>query len=113
MEARLATSVIATALMRKAEAEGGFAAVIHKGDAMAGSILLILAERGRKSALLERILQADGRYIWNETGPKEAGNDEESRKFLDRRRQYDPDMWILELDVPSAERFTAEMNALD
>ena len=46
MNIRLASSVLVTALIRKAEAEGGFGAVLAKGDASAGSILVILTERG-------------------------------------------------------------------
>jgi hypothetical protein len=112
MAARLASSAHVSALLRLAEAEGGFAAVVAKGDATAGSIAIILAERGEKCALLERLLQPDGRYAWRDSG-QGVGNADEFERFLARRRQSDPDLWIIELDVPSAERFAAEMNALD
>jgi hypothetical protein len=36
----------------------------------------------------------------------------ETEKFLARRRQFDPDIWIVELDIPSPERFAAEMNSV-
>ena len=39
-------------------------------------------------------------------------NEEQFQRFLERRRKYDPDLWILELDIASAERFAAEMNAV-
>jgi hypothetical protein len=109
MEARLQTSVLVSGLLRHAEAEGGFGAVIAKGDSAAGSVLVILAEKGRKARILERLLQQEGRYSWQDTGPEELANDEDAEKFLARRRVLDPDLWILELDVPSAERFTAQM----
>ena len=32
------------------------------------------------------------------------------RCFWATRQKYDPDLWIIELDVASAERFAAEMN---
>ena len=110
MEARLQSSVLAGALMRRAEAHGGFAAVLAKGDPSAGSILVILAERGRKVSILERALQGDGRYSWQETGAQALAQPEETEKFLAKRRSFDPDIWLIELDVPSAERFAAEMN---
>lgn len=113
MEARLATSVLVTGLMRLAEGEGGFAAVLAKGDSTAGSVLLILAEKGRKARILERILRPDGRYGWSEAGQKAADNDEDLEKFLARRRKFDPDMWILELDIPSAERFADALDGFD
>lgn len=110
MEKRLATSVLVGALLRRASVEGGFCAVLAKGDAEAGSILVILAERGERRRFLERILQPDGRYAWQDALTQVHGNDEEAEKFLARRRKFDPDLWIVELDVPSEERFAAEMN---
>lgn len=98
------------ALIRRAESVGGFAAVLAKGDSSAGSILVILAEKGRKVGILERLLQPNGSYDWRDTGNRPLENALEEQKFLARRREFDPDLWVLELDVPSAERFAAEMN---
>ena len=110
MSPRLASSVLVSALLRRADAQGGFGAVIAKGDPTAGAIAVILAERGRKACFLERLLQVDGSYAW-ESARQEIENEQEFQKFLDRRRSVDRDLWILELDIPSAERFAAEMNA--
>ncbi len=110
MEPRLQTSMLVTALIRRAESGGGFAAVLAKGDPTAGSMLLILTEKGRKARILERVLQPDGRYLWQSVGEQALGNPEESERFLERRRKYDPDIWLIELDIASAERFTAELN---
>ena len=110
MEARLASSVLAAALLRRAQEEGGNGTVLAKGDPTAGAIAVILAEKGIKACILERLLQPDGRYSWEESR-QDVQNEEEFQTFLERRRKYDPDMWILELDIASAERFAAEMNA--
>ena len=109
-EARLPTNLVVGGLLRRADSEGGFAAVLAKGDSQAGSILVILAERGRKLRILERLLQPDGQYLWRAVLDQVAENTEEVEKFLARRRKFDPDLWLIELDVPSAERFAAEMN---
>jgi len=111
MTSRLASSVLVGALVRRAEAEGGFAAVLAKGDPTSGTIAVVLAEKGRKACFLERMLQPDGRYAW-QASRQEVENDQEFNAFLDRRRKFDPDIWILELDIASAERFAAEMNAV-
>lgn len=113
MEPRLSSSVFVTALMRRAESEGGYAAVLAKGDPTAGAVLVILAERGRKLRIMERILQPTGDYAWQETVGEAAENDEEFEKFLARRQKFDPDIWVLELDIASAERFADEMNDFD
>jgi hypothetical protein len=86
--------------------------VIRKGDPGAGAVAIILAERGRRVKLLERVLQPGGNYAWGES--LRAGQNEDAfDKFLEKRRRFDPDLWILELDTASAERFAAEITALD
>jgi hypothetical protein len=108
---RLASAVLVSALLRRAQQEGGFGAVLARGDATAGAIAVILAEKGRKACLLERLLRPDGSYAWQESH-QATENEDDFQSFLDRRRKYDPDLWILELDIACAERFAAEMNAV-
>jgi hypothetical protein len=113
MEPRIATSVLVGGLIRKAESEGGFGAVLAKGDATAGSILVILMEKGGNPRLFERLLQPDGRYAWQESGAQTLEKSGQVPELIARRRRFDPDLWLIELDIPSAERFAAEMNAFD
>ncbi|HWT11755.1 MAG TPA: DUF1491 family protein [Allosphingosinicella sp.] len=110
MEPRLASSVLVSALLRRAEGEGGFGAVLAKGDPTAGSVAVILMERGGNPRFFERLLQPDGRYCWQESQSRIEGG-EALQSLLDRRRRFDRDLWIVELDIPSAERFAAEMNS--
>jgi len=112
MQTRLASSVIVSALLRMVERSGGFGTVLTKGDATAGAIILVLTERGHTARVLERLLQISGDYGWGESlGP--ASNEEDVQRFLQKRRKIDPDSWVLELDTASAERFAAEIAALD
>jgi hypothetical protein len=113
MEPRLSSSVLVSALIRRAESLGGFGAVLSKGDATAGAILVILAEKGRKLRVMERVLQPSGRYAWHTMVNEAADNAGEVEKFLTRRQKIDPDVWVLELDVASAERFADEMSDFD
>ena len=112
MTSRLASSILASALVRKAEAEGGFAAVLSRGDDDAGTILVILTERGGDQRLYERALQPDGSYCWEHVRGSRESADAEVPALVARRRRFDPDLWVLELDIPSIERFAAEMNML-
>jgi len=109
MGARIASSVLVSALLRRAQAEGGFGAVLAKGDATAGAVAVILAERGARKCMLERLLQPDGNYAWQDATQADE-TDEAFRKRLESRQRFDPDLWVLELDIASAERFAAEMN---
>ena len=109
MTARLASSVLVAGLLRRAQVEGGFGAVLAKGDPTAGSVLVVLVERGIRKCLLERLLGPDGLYAW-QGATQHAEDEEEFRRAIERRRRFDPDLWIVELDIASAERFAAEMN---
>jgi hypothetical protein len=111
MEPRLATSVLVTALIRRAEAEGGFGAVLARGDSTAGAMLVILTERDSNSTLYERMLQRNGAYAWVASALQPSEKSEEVPQLIARRRRFDPDLWVIELDIPSIERFAAVMDA--
>lgn len=105
--------MLVSALVRRVSDNGGAAVVAIKGDATAGSILLICMEKGRRTAFRERVLRADGGYGWEAVGPAGDALSAEADAWLDRRRQRDPDLWIVELDIPNAERFAAETSGDD
>jgi hypothetical protein len=105
-EARLAPGLEVSALLARASALGGFGAVLHKGDPERGTIALILMSRGSGGLLLQRLLQREGRYGWES---RDFADSALLEQHLARARSNDPDMWVLELDVPSTERFIAEM----
>ncbi|WP_265528176.1 DUF1491 family protein [Sphingomicrobium marinum] len=108
MQDRFPAALEVAALRRRAESNGGFAAVLHKGDADRGAILLLIAEKGRHFCCLERILDLDKGYIWQKSGPAENAETAEIRDFVANRRKADPDLWSIELDIADAERFVAE-----
>ncbi len=105
MTARLTSALLVSALIRRVGAEGGNATVLAKGDPTAGAILLICMERGVVTSVRERVLDVAGVYAWTAVGP--PGLDALTA-YLDRRRARDPDLWLVELDIPNAERFAAE-----
>lgn len=111
MTARLPAGVEVSALIRRVSADGGSAAVLARGDAGAGAILLCVAERGVPRALLERRLDGTGNYRWTPTGPQDVEGKQEVDAYILRRRRVDGDLWVLELDVAGAERFIAEIIA--
>lgn len=103
---RLAAGVEASALLAGARAVGGFGTVLRRGDDERGSLLLVLMERGRSRFLLQRLLQANGDYAWES---QEIADSDSLERQLGKARERDPDLWLIELDVPSTERFIAEM----
>ena len=105
---RLPAAIEATGLMRRVEAQGGHAAVLHKGDPERGTLLLVVTSRGKHVACLERALSLDGKYRWRQVGPAESGSSQDVSEFLAKRQRSDPDLWLIELDIVLAERFIAE-----
>ena len=108
-EARLPARLEANALMRRVEADGGFATMMANGDDERGALLLVILGRGRFFGCYERFLRPSGAYEWTRSGPSEQAETPEIRDFLEKRRRNDPDQWQIELDVADPERFVAEM----
>lgn len=87
--------------------------IVAKGDATAGAILLDCLDRGKRTGFRERVLDNIGRYAWIAVGPGEDAAPDSVLDWLERRRRRDPDLWIVELDIPNAERFAAEISGDD
>ncbi len=98
MSARAASGLMVSALMRQVEARGGNGAVLARGEATAGALLLILAERGKVVACRERGLRPDGVSGWIASGPADASDPESLGAYVERRRRFDGDLWVVELD---------------
>jgi len=105
---RLSSAVEASSLIRRAESEGGFGTVLRKGDPDRGALLLVVRSRERHVACLERTLAMDGSYRWERVGPGEDSGSHELADFLQSRLRFDPDQWLIELDIAQPERFIAE-----
>lgn len=109
MQERLPASVEASALIRRAQADGDFATVLKKGDPDRGAILLVVRSRDSHVTCLERTLAMDGSYRWERVGPLESRTTEpELAEFLRKRTRFDEDLWLIELDIAHPERFIAE-----
>lgn len=105
MNGRLPAHLEVAALRRLAESEGGHATVLAKGDSDRGALTLLIRERGAFSRLYERRLDVSGHYRWQPTGPVTNAEEGEISDYCAKRRRSDPDLWLIELDVPHAERF--------
>ena len=77
-----------------------------------GALLLIVSSRGRYVTGLERILGISGGYEWRPTGPAESASSTDLQSFLAKRTRFDPDLWVVEVDIADPERFIAETTAL-
>jgi hypothetical protein len=100
--------MLAGALIKRVGQAGGFAMVLHKGDATSGTIIVQCLERGMKTGLFERVPDYRGGYHMVSCGPANDSDPEAATQYIARRLRSDPDLWLIELDIADAERFAAE-----
>ena len=112
MDDRLPAGLEASSLVRRAEVEGGFGMIIARGDPDRGVLVLLIAHRGAHVACLERSFGVSGTYAWQRVGPEAGADDTSVNDWGTKRRRFDPDLWLIELDVPQPERFIAETTAI-
>ncbi len=86
--------------------------MVRKGDPERGSLLLLVTSRGRHIACLERLLDLDGGYRWQAVGPTDSASSAEIAGFVERRAQFDEDLWAIELDIAQPEQFIAETTSV-
>lgn len=109
---RLTSRFLVDLLVRRTQAAGGFAMILASGDEQSGIILIQCADRGTPGPLLERRFSPDGGYIWEAVGPSATSDSAERADYQERRRNTDPDLWIVELDIADAPRLVAEWGEL-
>ncbi len=107
MTVRATSLLLVQALIRRTHADGGFAAVLHKGDAVAGAILVQTLGAGQQIQLFERTPDFSKGYRLSPAATASWGNEQEITQYLERRVRSDPDLWIIELDVANAEQLAA------
>ncbi|MDH7640205.1 DUF1491 family protein [Sphingomonas oryzagri] len=111
MTPRLASRIEVSGLIRRIEGQGGTGMVLAKGEGESGAILLVLSDRGAHKGFLERVLDVTGTYRWQPVGPQDIEDYQQVNAYIERRRRFDADSWVVELDVAGVERFAAEMTA--
>jgi hypothetical protein len=112
-EPRLPSALEVSGLLRRVSTAGGFATVVARGEPDSGAILLVLLDRGGAGRLFERVPQASGERLWQCTREQGTMANQEFNELLTRRRAQDPDLWIVELDIPQGERFIGHTIAGD
>ena len=112
MGERLPAHVEVAAIMRRVTAGGGFATVLRKGDRDRGSVTLILQKRGEFCGILQRELRPSFDYEWVFRPAEPDSGSQHVSGLIARKAQFDPDSWLIELDIAEPERFIAETTSL-
>lgn len=98
---RLKTEIRVSALIRRAQAAGAFAAILRRGDADAGSLWVIMRQGRELTRYTEQMSMSGGRE-WYQDGPfDEQDMALRTNKAVDR----DPDIWIVEIEDAQGRAF--------
>lgn len=97
MTVRLKSGFFVRALIRRAESAGAQAFVVKKGAEEAGAVFLKINRLDGTCQVLSQARAGEGELVWASAlgdACDEAGCD----AYLQRQRQYDPDLWIVEIE---------------
>lgn len=94
-------SLVVPALVRAVAEAGGFATILVRGDATGTAFLIVHRHRAGPPTAWERVPSATGRPEWR----RAAEGEEAVERFLERQRRFDPDLWVIELDIGEPARF--------
>lgn len=114
---RLPTALEAAALIRLAEAKGGFGMIVHRGEPNSGTILIVILDNqgfGQSNAqAFERLPRLDGTRGWTCSKMQDAKNKPEFEQYLTRRVAQDRDLWIVELTIAEGEQFIRNLEGME
>jgi hypothetical protein len=103
----LATDVWVGALIRRAELAGAFATVVRKGDARAGAVLVKLYNPvTREAKLYAQAYQGGDEAVWMQ--PKPGAEEVELDAYARRQAEFDPDLWLVEIEDREGRDFLTE-----
>ena len=104
---RVTSEIWVSALTRRVFGAGGFATVAKRGASEAGAVFLILRGRAGEMTLLGPAAQSayDGRKPTDRLFTTLLTTDEPDavEDRLARERKFDPDLWIVELEIEGIE----------
>lgn len=110
MSSRLTSAIFVSAIIRRVNGAGGFAAVLRRGSDEAGAIFVCVPERGGgvtlygqapQSVFAEQDKPSAGGRLFECLGNSLLQEDLDAR--FEREARMDPDFWIVELELSGLE----------
>lgn len=103
----ISTDVWVAALIRRAELAGASAAVVRRGDARAGAVLVkVWNSLERRARLYAESIGVDGERLWIQPHPDAP--ESELDDYARRQAGYDPDLWVVEIEDRQGRDFLTE-----
>ncbi len=98
MEARLKTGLWIKALIRRCDLAAVAIAVVQKGDADSGAVLLKFNDRDTGCAVLAQARGPDGELLWLRATGQAPVAETEADAYISRQTRRDPDLWVVEIE---------------
>ncbi len=104
---RLKAGIFVRALIRRAEVAGASAFIVRKGNEEAGAIILRVATLDGSVLVLNQARTGDGALVWARP-LGEPVPDAKAAQWCARQLQFDPDLWIVEIEDRAGRAFVDE-----
>ena len=99
MEARLKAGIWVAAALRLADGEGRPGAVLRRGDADGGGVLIVLRNAAGLS-VLSQVRTGEGDIAWMRGTGAAPVDDATADAYVARQVGRDPDLWVVEFPSP-------------
>ena len=109
---RLKTELRVQAWIRRCAADGLIATVVRKGDPEAGALFIKVHRFAAGCEVFSGVTAPDGQPAWLRATGAEPVNEREADEYIARQSQYDPDVWVLEIEDPKS-TFTLDARTLE
>jgi len=97
-DGRLSTELWVQAHLRRCNAEGLFAAVLHKGDQWGGAVIVKLNLLDGTFKVLSQTRDMEGRVAWLAAQQGALLAESDATAYIDRQVKRDPDLWVIEIE---------------
>lgn len=101
----LKTSIWVSALLRRANSAGAFAALTNKGDQDVGAVLVKVCTLDGRAVLYRPMRDMEGDRVWLPKGPM---GERDIDQLIRKRRLTDPDLWVVEIEDKLGRCFLVE-----
>lgn len=100
METRVKTQIWVQAFLRRTEADGFSAVLIQRGDTDAGAVLVKVNRFGGGCTVFTQVRDDAGQPAWLAGTGGEPVQEADADAYVARQRQYDADLWVIEVEDP-------------
>ncbi len=97
-DGRLSTELWVSAHLRRCNGQGLFAAVLRKGDAWGGALIVKLNLLDGTFKLLNQTRDIDGNVAWLGVQQGALMSETDAATYIERQVKRDPDLWVVEIE---------------